>query len=217
MGIGKKIAVGILSFVPLAFLGLAAYGLAQDDEGLLYIGLFVSGIVDTGLAPIFIPHVHDNPRVGKDWKILWIALLGLPYITVAPLYWLIYIVPEKQRAPVPTAAELEAPGTPTPGARRLSAGGTGSAGPIGSPARRAEADRALPSSGGGRGGPVGARLRVVRDPHQLPAHVAGVPLRGRRAGHHVPRGDRLVRHPRGRAALAVAVGRRDPVVALEQV
>jgi hypothetical protein len=99
MGIGKKLAIGLLSFVPLAFLGLAAYGLLQDDDDAFFIGVFVSGVVDTGLAPIFIPHVHDNPRIKKDWRIVWIALLGLPYITVAPLYWLLYIVPEKERPP----------------------------------------------------------------------------------------------------------------------
>jgi hypothetical protein len=106
MGIGKKLAIGVLSLVPLAALGLAAYGLAGDNETAFYVGLFVSGIVDTGLAPIFIPHVHDNPRVKKDWKILWIALLGLPYITVAPLYWLIYILPEKERPPEPEPGTL---------------------------------------------------------------------------------------------------------------
>jgi hypothetical protein len=106
MSIGKKLAIGALSFVPLAALGLAAYGLTQDDEAALYIGLFVSGIVDTGLAPVFIPHVHDNPRIKKDWKILWIALLGLPYITVAPLYWGIYVLPEKGRPPEPPASAL---------------------------------------------------------------------------------------------------------------
>ena len=106
MGIGKKLAIGVLSIVPLAALGVAAYGLAEDDQTAFTLGLIVSGIVDTGLAPIFIPHVHDNPRVKKDWKILWIALLGLPYITVAPLYWLIYVLPEKERPPQPEPTEL---------------------------------------------------------------------------------------------------------------
>jgi hypothetical protein len=106
MGIGKKLAIGVLSFVPLAALVVAGIGLANDNEDMFTLGLIVSGIVDTGLAPIFIPHVHDNPRIKKDWKILWIALLGLPYITVAPLYWLIYILPEKERPPAPTPAEL---------------------------------------------------------------------------------------------------------------
>ena len=106
MGIGKKLAIGVLSFVPLAALGVAAYGFSEDNETAFTLGLIVSGIVDTGLAPIFIPHVHDNPRIKKDWKILWIALLGLPYITVAPLYWLIYILPEKERPPEPTPNEL---------------------------------------------------------------------------------------------------------------
>jgi hypothetical protein len=102
MSLGKRIAIGVLSFVPLAALGLAAYGIAVDDIAVLYVGLVVSGIVDTGLAPIFIPHVHDNPRVGKDWKIVWIALLGIPYLTVAPLYWLLHILPN--RPPPPEAA-----------------------------------------------------------------------------------------------------------------
>jgi len=106
MGIAKKLAIGVVSFVPLAALGLAAYGLSEDDDTAFYAGVVISGIVDTGLAPIFIPHVHDNPRIGKDWKILWIALLGLPYITVAPLYWLIYVLPEKPRPAEPQRAPM---------------------------------------------------------------------------------------------------------------
>jgi hypothetical protein len=95
----KKAAIGLLSIIPLVATGWIVYGFLEDDTVALYLGLAVSGIVDTGLAPVFIPHVHDNPRIGKDWKIVWIALLGIPYITVAPLYWLIYILPEKPRPP----------------------------------------------------------------------------------------------------------------------
>jgi hypothetical protein len=106
MGIGKKLAIGVASIVPAAALGLAIYGLAVDDGGLFTLGIIVSGLVDTALAAIFIPHVHDNPRVGKDWKIVWIALLGIPYVTVAPIYWLIYMLPEKERPPAPPPEEL---------------------------------------------------------------------------------------------------------------
>src|SRR5918994_3282916 len=95
----KKAAIGLLSIVPLVATAVMVYGFVEDDPVALYAGLVVSGIVDTGLAPVFIPHVHDNPRIGKDWKIVWIALLGLPYVTVAPLYWLIHVLPEKPRPP----------------------------------------------------------------------------------------------------------------------
>jgi hypothetical protein len=95
----KKAAIGVLSFIPLAATGLIIHGFAENNEATLWIGLIVSGVVDTGLAPFFIPHVHDNKRIGKDWKIVWIALLGIPYITVAPLYWLLYMLPEKPRSP----------------------------------------------------------------------------------------------------------------------
>jgi len=106
MSMGKKLAIGLLSFLPLAALGLAIYGLVEDDEAAFFVGVMVSGIVDTGLAAVFIPHVHDNPRIGKDWKILWIALLGIPYVTVAPLYWLVYVLPEKPRPPAPDPSQL---------------------------------------------------------------------------------------------------------------
>jgi hypothetical protein len=106
MGIGKKLAIGVASLVPAVALGVAIYGLASDDSGAFTLGVIVSGLADTALAAIFIPHVHDNPRIGKDWKIVWIALLGIPYITVAPIYWLIYVLPEKERPPKPSLAEL---------------------------------------------------------------------------------------------------------------
>ena len=99
MSPGKKAAIGLLSIVPFVAMCVMIYGFVEDDPVALYLGLIVSGLVDTGLAPVFIPHVHDNPRIGKDWKILWIALLGIPYITVAPLYWLLYVLPEKPRPP----------------------------------------------------------------------------------------------------------------------
>lgn len=106
MSPAKKAAIGLLSIVPLVATGVMVYGFVEDDPVALYAGLIVSGIVDTGLAPVFIPHVHDNPRIGKDWKIVWIALLGIPYITVAPLYWLIYVLPEKPRPPEAEDAPL---------------------------------------------------------------------------------------------------------------
>jgi Protein of unknown function (DUF2510) len=106
MSPAKKAAIGIISIIPLAATGFIVYGFVENDEAALWIGLIVSGIVDTGLAAVFIPHVHDNRRVGKDWKILWIALLGIPYITVAPLYWLLYMLPEKPGDREPDDASL---------------------------------------------------------------------------------------------------------------
>ena len=106
MGIGKKLAIGAASFVPAIALGFAVYGLASDVDTAFTLGLIVSGVADTALATVFIPHVHDSRRIGKDWKILWIALLGIPYITVAPIYWLVYMLPEKEPPPKPSPAEL---------------------------------------------------------------------------------------------------------------
>jgi hypothetical protein len=106
MGMGKKLAIGAASFVPAIALGVAIYGLTNDDGAAFTLGLIVSGFADTALAVIFIPHVYDSRRIGKDWKIVWIALLGIPYITVAPIYWLIYMLPEKEPPPKPTPEEL---------------------------------------------------------------------------------------------------------------
>ena len=106
MGIGKKLAIGAASLVPATALGVAIYGLTSDEGGLFTIGIIVSGFADTALAAVFIPHVHDSRRIGKDWKILWIALLGIPYITVAPIYWAIFMLPEKEPPPKPSPAEL---------------------------------------------------------------------------------------------------------------
>lgn len=102
---GKKLGIGVLSLVPLVALIAAIWGIANDDSDLFTLGLLVSGIVDTGLAAFYIPHVYDNPRL-KQTRILWVVLLGIPYITVAPIYWAIYVLPEKPRAddPAPQAA-----------------------------------------------------------------------------------------------------------------
>lgn len=109
MSLGKKLAIGALSIVPIvagvvAIVALSGDG--ADSEALFYIALAVSGFVDTGLAAFYIPHVYDNKRLG-DKKILWIVLLGIPYIAVAPIYWLIYVLPEK---PAPPTAAAEQPG-----------------------------------------------------------------------------------------------------------
>ena len=106
MGFGKKLAIGVASLVPALALGIAVYGVTSDNEGALTLGLIVSGFADTALAVIFIPHVHDSRTIGKDAKIVWIALLGIPYITVAPIYWLIHMLPEKEPPATPSPAEL---------------------------------------------------------------------------------------------------------------
>ena len=106
MGFGKKLAIGVASLVPALALGVAVYGVTSDNEGALTLGLIVSGFADTALAVIFIPHVHDSRTIGKDAKIVWIALLGIPYITVAPIYWLIHMLPEKEPPPTPSPEEL---------------------------------------------------------------------------------------------------------------
>jgi hypothetical protein len=99
MGMGKKLAIGAVSLVPAILIGVAIWVLVNDGYGGLFVAVItVSGFVDTGLAAFYIPHVHDNPRL-KDLKILWVVLLGIPYITVAPIYWLIYVLPEKPRPP----------------------------------------------------------------------------------------------------------------------
>jgi hypothetical protein len=95
---GKKLAILAVSVLPLITIGIAVWAELNDHHDLFFVALTASGFIDSGLGVIYIPHVHDNPRL-KDTKILWIVLLGLPYITVAPLYWLIYILPEKPRPP----------------------------------------------------------------------------------------------------------------------
>ena len=98
MSWAKKIGVGVLSLVPFVALVVAVAALLGDDpnsEDLFYIAIAISGVTDLFLAAIFIPHVHDNQRLGQGARIVWLALIGFPYITVAPLYWLIYMLPER--------------------------------------------------------------------------------------------------------------------------
>ena len=94
MTLGRKLAVLALSLAPLIAAGVAVWALTNDDETLFFVAITFSGLADSALAVFYIPHVHDNPRL-KDGKLVWIVLLGLPYITVAPIYWLIYVLPEK--------------------------------------------------------------------------------------------------------------------------
>ena len=97
MGIGKKIALGVLCILPAVALVVALWALFQDGaeaEAILYIALGVSGILDLAVAAWFIPHVHENPRLHGS-RLVWIVLLGIPYFTIAPIYWAMYVVPEK--------------------------------------------------------------------------------------------------------------------------
>jgi hypothetical protein len=107
MGVVKKVTLGVVSLVPIVLLDAAVYALfAGDDAGAFVIAsITVSGVVDTALAPFFIPHVHDNPRLSSDRKLLWIVALGIPFFTVAPLYWALHMVRE-----APAAARQGAPG-----------------------------------------------------------------------------------------------------------
>ena len=100
----KKLAILAVSLVPWATLGVAVWATLNDHHSLFFVALLATGFIDSGLGVIYIPHVHDNPRL-KDSKLLWIVLLGLPYVTVAPIYWAIYILPEKPRP----AGEVEQP------------------------------------------------------------------------------------------------------------
>ena len=98
MSWGRKIAAGVFSLVPFIALVVAVFALLSDssDSGSLFtLAIVVSGITDLFLAAIFIPHVHDNQRLGEGARIVWLALIGFPYITVAPVYWLIYMLWEK--------------------------------------------------------------------------------------------------------------------------
>lgn len=97
MGMGRKLALGVVSLVPAVALIVAAWAFFQEGgehEVLLYLMLGISGVFDLGIAAWLIPHVHDNRRLG-EWRVMWIVLLGVPYITIAPIYWAIYVLPEK--------------------------------------------------------------------------------------------------------------------------
>jgi hypothetical protein len=98
MTLGKKLAVLVVSLIPWTTLGVAVWAALNGHGTLFFWALILTGFTDSGLAVIYVPHVHDNPRL-KDSKIVWIVLLGLPYVTVAPIYWAIYVLPEKPRSP----------------------------------------------------------------------------------------------------------------------
>ena len=103
MGIGKKLVLGVLSLVPAVALVVAAWAFLDDSApaGLTSAAIVISGLTDLFLAPFFIPHVHDNRRLGQAARIVWLALIGFPYMTVAPVYWAWYVLPERpgDRAP----------------------------------------------------------------------------------------------------------------------
>jgi hypothetical protein len=97
MGIGKKLVLGVVSLVPAVALGVAAWALFSDSApaGLASAAIVISGLTDLFLAPFFIPHVHDNQRLGQASRIVWLALIGFPYMTVAPVYWAVYVLRER--------------------------------------------------------------------------------------------------------------------------
>ena len=108
MSWGRKIAAGVLSLVPFVALVVAVVALLSDDPdsvALFYIAIGISGITDLFLAAVFIPHVHDNQRLGQGARIVWLALIGFPYITVAPFYFLIYMLRERPGQQRDAAAE----------------------------------------------------------------------------------------------------------------
>jgi hypothetical protein len=106
MGIGKKLVLGVVSLVPAVALGVAAWAFLDDSApaGLASAAIVISGLTDLFLAPFFIPHVHDNRRLGQAARIVWLALIGFPYMTVAPIYWAIYVLPERRGDRVPAVA-----------------------------------------------------------------------------------------------------------------
>ena len=98
MSWGRKIAAGVASLVPFIALVIAIVAYLNDDPDsadIATIAIVISGVTDLFLAALFIPHVHDNTRLGDGARIVWLALIGFPYLTVAPLYWLIYMLPER--------------------------------------------------------------------------------------------------------------------------
>ncbi|MEA2443988.1 MAG: hypothetical protein QOJ12_1280 [Thermoleophilales bacterium] len=105
MGIAKKLLLGVVSLVPAVALGVAAWAFLSDSApaGVASAAVITSGLTDLFLAPFFIPHVHDNRRLGQAARIVWLALIGFPYMTVAPIYWAMYMLRERpgDRAPAP--------------------------------------------------------------------------------------------------------------------
>jgi hypothetical protein len=81
MGIAKKLALGVVSLVPAVALGVAVWAFFDDSapEGLASAAIVLSGLTDLFLAPFFIPHVHDNRRLGDAARIVWLALIGFVY------------------------------------------------------------------------------------------------------------------------------------------
>src|SRR5688500_14251388 len=99
MSWGKKILAGVMALVPFVALIVAIVAFVGDPDGsggnIAAIAIVISGVTDLFLAAIFIPHVHDNTRLGDGARIVWLALIGFPYITVAPFYWAFYMLPER--------------------------------------------------------------------------------------------------------------------------
>lgn len=99
MGIGKKLALGVLCILPAVALVVALWAMFQEGttgEAILFVSLMIAGILDMAVAAWFIPHVHDNRRLGSTARLLWIIGLGIPYFTIAPIYWAIYVLPQKE-------------------------------------------------------------------------------------------------------------------------
>jgi hypothetical protein len=109
-----KLALGIATLWPLVFMflffGFMYYlllgGMGRPESG----GGMRSGMIaiivlhgitmlwDLVLLIIFIYNVFNNDRVDKDKKTLWAVVLFLGSIISMPIYWYLYIWPEKKFA-----------------------------------------------------------------------------------------------------------------------
>jgi hypothetical protein len=92
----RRVSLGVASMVgPMAAFGYVLAAVVDAHAGLAVA--FVCGlaaiVIDVLLLIWLVPHAIDNPRLDGTMSVLWILVLCLPGVFVAPFYWLRHVLP----------------------------------------------------------------------------------------------------------------------------
>lgn len=106
-----KILIGVLSFIPIIILIIFLFQFfslffnlvsissinASLENAIMsnlryfFIFAFIESVLTIGLTIFFIIDIFKNPRLDKDWQIIWLIIIIFISIISFPVYWYINI------------------------------------------------------------------------------------------------------------------------------